>query len=91
MTPITPQVARPRSPLDVARDVLTWLLVLGFLAWAIRLAVLEGYIYEIPGNFAGDFIRTVQLGNPEWYSGHRLFYGPIFVLESRFLFVPRLL
>jgi len=64
---------------------LGWLAAVAFLAWAVRLVALEGYLYEIGGNFVGDFTRTAALGAPDWYSGSGLFYGPIFVLESRFL------
>ncbi|MBV9893505.1 MAG: DUF2029 domain-containing protein [Chloroflexi bacterium] len=71
--------------------VLGWLVALAFLAWAIRLVVLEGYLYELAGNFEGDFTRTADLRVPEWFAGTGLFYGPIFVLESRFLFVPHIL
>ncbi|GAC1313615.1 MAG: hypothetical protein NVSMB2_01800 [Chloroflexota bacterium] len=63
-----------------------WVGVLVFLAWAARLAVLEGYIYEIDKEFLGDFTRTATLGAPTWWTGQGIFYGPIFVLEYRYLF-----
>src|SRR5690349_20485382 len=74
-----------RSSLLVAAS---WVAVLAFLAWAIRLAVLEGYIYEIDRDFLGDFTRTAELGAPTWFTGQGLFYGPIFVLEYRLLLAP---
>jgi glycosyl transferase family 87 len=68
-----------------------WLAALAFLAWAVRLVALEGYLYEIPGNFLGDFTRTAELGAPTWFTGTGMFYGPIFVLEYRFLFAPQIM
>jgi Glycosyltransferase family 87 len=69
--------------------VLSWVLPLAFLAWAARLVFLEGYLYELGTDFLGsDFTRTARLGSPEWWTGTGLFYGPIFVLEYLFLFVP---
>jgi hypothetical protein len=64
---------------------------LAFLVWAARLAILEGYLYEIPNDFLSDFTRTTALGAPTWWTGQGIFYGPIFVLEYKFLVEPRLL
>ena len=72
-------------------SVLGWLTALAFLAWAVHLVVLEGYLYEIAGNFLGDFTRTAELGAPTWFTGTGMFYGPIFVLEYRFLFAPQIM
>jgi hypothetical protein len=36
----------------------------------------------------GDFTRTAALGAPTWWTGQGIFYGPIFVLEYRFLYEP---
>jgi hypothetical protein len=69
----------------------SWLVPVAFLAWAIRLVFLEGYLYEIPKDFSGDFTTTAMLKVPEWWTGAGLFYGPIFVLEFKFLIEPRVL
>jgi glycosyl transferase family 87 len=84
----TPTAVRRAKPVLA---LLGWLVALAFLAWALRLVALEGYLYALPGNFKGDFTRTAELRVPEWFAGTGLFYGPIFVLESRFLFVPHIL
>jgi len=77
--------------LGVAATILSWLVPVAFLVWAARLALLEGYIYEIAGDFLGDFTRTAMLGAPTWWTGQGIFYGPIFVLEYKFLVEPQLL
>jgi hypothetical protein len=69
--------------------LLSWLIPLAFLAWSARLVLLEGYLYEIPKDFAGDFTRTAMLDATQYWTGQGLFYGPIFVLESRFLVEPQ--
>src|SRR6266851_6554354 len=71
--------------------LLSWLVPLAALAWAARLAFLEGYYYELASNFLGDFTRTAELGAPTWWTGQGIFYGPVFVLEYRFLFAPGIL
>src|SRR5260370_27727849 len=71
--------------------LLSWLVPLAALAWAARLAFLEGYYYELASNFLGDFTRTAELGAPTWWTGQGIFYGPGFVLEYRFLVVPQIL
>jgi hypothetical protein len=91
---------RPSGPLasphwahgsaGIAATALSWLVPLAFLVWAARLAFLEGYVYEIPGNFLGDFTRTAELGAPTWWTGQGIFYGPIFVLEYKYLFAPQI-
>lgn len=69
--------------------VLSWAIPLAFLAWALRLAILEGYVFASRTDFLGsDFTRTAALGSPEWWTGSGIFYGPIFVLEYRFLLHP---
>jgi hypothetical protein len=86
------QSARPSwRPIGLVVTLLSWLIPIAFLVWAARLALLEGYVYEINGNFLGDFTRTAELGAPTWFTGHEIFYGPIFVLEYRFLFLPEIL
>ena len=87
--PLTWSVSRP--PMRVGLTILSWLVPLAFLAWAARLAFLEGYYYEIDKDFLGDFTRTAALGAPTWWTGHGLFYGPIFVLEYRFLLDPQVM
>jgi hypothetical protein len=77
--------------LTFAANVLSWLVPIAFLAWAVRLAFLEGYFYELDTNFLGDFTRTAELGAPTWWTGQGIFYGPLFVLEYRFLFAPGIL
>jgi hypothetical protein len=84
-----PKWARPG--LSLAATLLSWLVPIAFRVWAARLAVLEGYLYVLPGDFLGDFTRTAELGAPTWWTGQGIFYGPIFVLEYRFLFEPRIL
>jgi hypothetical protein len=75
----------------IAVTVSSWLIPILFLVWAGRLVFLEGYLYEIPGDFLGDFTRTAMLGAPTWWTGAGLFYGPIFVLEYRFLVEPQIM
>src|SRR5437868_7152185 len=72
-------------------NVLSWLVPLAFLVWAARLVFLEGYFYRLDSNFLGDFTRTAELGAPTWWTGQGIFYGPLFVLEYRFLFAPGVL
>jgi hypothetical protein len=71
--------------------VLSWLVPVAFLAWAARLVFLEGYYFEIDKDFLGDFTRTAALGAPTWWTGQGLFYGPIFVLEYKFLLEPQVM
>jgi hypothetical protein len=77
--------------LGLALQVLSWLIPIAFVVWAARLTFLEGYLYEIDKDFLGDFTRTAALGAPTWWTGQGIFYGPIFVLEYRFLLEPGLL
>jgi hypothetical protein len=70
--------------------ILSWLIPLALLAWAVRLSVVEGYLYPARGDFAGDFTRTADLGTI-WWTGSGIFYGPIFVLEYLYLLAPNLL
>lgn len=87
---LEPAAAQPRGRLSGWRtralNLLLWVAVLAFCVWAARLALLEGYIYEIDKDFLGDFTRTATLGAPTWWTGQGIFYGPIFVLEYRYLF-----
>jgi hypothetical protein len=84
-------IKRPALTRSLVFETVTWLGILVFLAWSVRLAFLEGYLYELPKNFDGDFTRTAELGSPEWFTGAGLFYGPIFVLEYRYIFAPQIL
>jgi Glycosyltransferase family 87 len=70
---------------------LSWIVPLVFLAWAVRLVLVEGYLFPLEKDFSGDFTRTAALGSPRWWTGQGIFYGPLFVLESRFLLQPGLL
>ncbi|MBV9545516.1 MAG: DUF2029 domain-containing protein, partial [Chloroflexi bacterium] len=74
-----------------ALTVVSWIAPLSLLMWAVRIDVLEGYIYEVPRNFAGDFTAVSSLQVPEWWDGRGMFYGPIFVLEARYLVIPHVL
>jgi hypothetical protein len=63
---------------------LSWLAVLAFLVWAVRVAFIEGYLHPLANGFVGDFRSAVtgeDLPPGEWWAGRGLFYGPIFVLE----------
>jgi hypothetical protein len=71
--------------------VVGWLAVLAFLGWALRIVVLEGYLYRISGGFAGDFTHTSNLDASEWWTGQGLFYGPIYVFEYLYLYAPKIL
>jgi Glycosyltransferase family 87 len=69
----------------------TWVVVLGFLAWAVRLAAIEGYVYPLGNQFVGDFKSAITgegLGPNDWWAGRGLFYGPLFVLEWRLVLYP---
>lgn len=65
----------------------TLLVLLAVLAWYVRLIYLEGYLYRIPGSFSGDFQATLKGAWAPW-DGHTLFYGPVFMLEWRYLWLP---
>jgi Glycosyltransferase family 87 len=78
-------------PAHIAALVLSWLVPLVFLAWAARLVLVEGYLYPLEKGFSGDFTRTAALGAPQWWTGQGIFYGPLFVLEFRYLLQPGLL
>ena len=79
---VIPSVSPPpwsRRFLGIAATILSWAVPVAFLIWAARLALLEGYLYEIPNDFLSDFTRTTALGAPTWWTGQGMFYGPIFV------------
>jgi Glycosyltransferase family 87 len=90
-TTYPPKLQKARRPLSLIVTAASWLIPIAFLVWAARLVLLEGYVYEISGDFLGDFTRTAALGAPTWFTGQELFYGPIFVLEYRFLVAPNLM
>jgi hypothetical protein len=81
-------VPHARVRLHPILSVLGWLVAIAFLAWAVRLVALEGYLYELPGNFVGDFTLTAELAATTWFTGSGIFYGPLFILEYRYLFAP---
>lgn len=54
------------------------LLVLGALiAWGARVVILEGFVYEWPRHFKGDFYNAMF--GP--WNGQGIYYGPVFVME----------
>jgi len=56
------------------------LLILGVLAaWGVRVAILEGFVYEWPRHFKGDFYNAM-FGS---WNGQGIYYGPVFVMEHR--------
>jgi Glycosyltransferase family 87 len=64
--------------------VVSWAAVLAFLIWALRVVAIEGYLNPSAANFVGDFKSAITgegLPPGEWWAGHGIFYGPIFVLE----------
>jgi hypothetical protein len=70
---------------------LSWLAVLAFLVWAVRVAFIEGYLHPLANGFVGDFRSAVTgegLPPGEWWAGRGLFYGPIFVLEWKLALYP---
>jgi hypothetical protein len=53
---------------------------LGLLtAWGLRLTILEGFVYEWPLQFSGDF--RAAMFDPYWWNGTGIMYGPVFVFE----------
>ena len=47
--------------------------------WGLRLIVLEGFVYEWPRRFKGDFYAAMF--DPDWWDGAGIMYGPVFVAE----------
>src|SRR5919202_6757231 len=90
-TPSPALRGRFHAPAKQLFSLVAWCVCLGFLAWAARVDYLEGYVYEIPKQFSGDFIQTAKLAFPWWFDGTNIFYGPVFVLEYRLLFAPHVL
>jgi len=55
-------------------------LVLALLAlWGLRLTILEGFVFEWPRGFHGDFHAAMY--EPAWWDGGGIMYGPVFVIE----------
>ena len=54
-----------------------WLMVALVILWGLRLNLLEGFIYEWPRHFRGDF-HQAMFGA---WDGRGIFYGPVFVME----------
>jgi len=53
---------------------------LGLLtAWGLRLTILEGFVYEWPSQFSGDFRAAMY--DKDWWNGTGIMYGPVFVAE----------
>src|SRR5579859_3288966 len=73
---------------DVLRRMLSvrsrsrWLplavVVLAAIVWGLRVNLLEGFIYEWPRHFHGDFYNAM-FGS---WNGRGIYYGPIFVMEN---------
>jgi len=58
----------------------TAILLLGaVIAWGLRLAILEGFVYAWPRYFNGDFYAAMY--DPIWWDGTGIMYGPVFVAE----------
>lgn len=56
-------------------------LILAVLAvWGLRLTILEGFVYQWPGGFRGDFHAAMY--EPVWWDGRGIMYGPVFVIEQ---------
>jgi hypothetical protein len=68
-----------RGRISLRRTVRIFVLVtLGFaIAWGVRVAVLEGFIYEWPRHFKGDFYNAMFGA----WNGEGIYYGPVFVME----------
>ncbi|MBI3401982.1 MAG: hypothetical protein HY048_11225 [Acidobacteria bacterium] len=47
--------------------------------WGLRLTILEGFVYEWPRGFHGDFHAAMY--EPDWWDGRGIMYGPVFVIE----------
>ncbi|MBZ5557033.1 MAG: hypothetical protein LAO77_07120 [Acidobacteriia bacterium] len=78
----------PRDTLSVVRSAsasrplprLGLFLVLALLAaWGLRLTILEGFVYEWPRGFRGDFHGAMW--EADWWDGRGIMYGPLFVIE----------
>ena len=56
------------------------ILLLGaVIAWGLRITILEGFVYEWPRYFNGDFYAAMY--DPVWWDGTGIMYGPVFVVE----------
>src|ERR1700694_1758718 len=60
-----------------ALRTLMLLVVAGAIAWGVRVAILEGFVYEWPLHFKGDFYNAMF--GP--WNGQGIYYGPVFVME----------
>jgi hypothetical protein len=63
-------------PMRIIR-ILALLALVALIAWGIRVAILEGFIYEWPRHFKGDFYNAMF--GP--WNGQGIYYGPVFVME----------
>ena len=64
------------SPTRIAR-ILALLVLVSLIAWGTRVAVLEGFVYEWPRHFKGDFYNAMFGA----WNGQGIYYGPVFVME----------
>ena len=51
--------------------------------WGLRLTILEGFVYEWPRAFGGDF--KAAMFDVDWWDGTGIMYGPVFVIEHWFV------
>jgi hypothetical protein len=49
------------------------------ILWGLRLTILEGFVYEWPRAFSGDFAAAMY--ESRWWDGTGIMYGPVFVME----------
>ena len=48
------------------------------IVWGLRVNILEGFVYEWPRHFHGDFFNAMF----GLWDGRGIYYGPVFVMES---------
>jgi len=57
--------------------IVVWLILAASIVWGVRVAILEGFVYEWPRHFKGDFYNAMF--GP--WNGQGIYYGPVFVME----------
>ena len=68
--------ARRVGPRQVARFAIL-LALAASIAWGVRVWILEGFVYEWPRHFTGDFYNAMFGA----WSSQGIHYGPVFVME----------